>query len=288
MYPGYSPANHEYGKAAEKYGNNAAAARDQGIDIKPAHFHYEIGQGRGVKRATLAGVRAAIAARDTGTGSGAGLGLDGHVANSPKPRAINGQNEDSNAESSAASSARDDATPWKGKPLFVNDVNPTPVDLPGMNNKSPKRGAPLTDNDEGKKTKKAKTNHTDDKDETSIPKEAKVEFEDISQEVNARLKAKEEKRKRKEKKRKNDADVVPEAAAPDAAEEPERPKNKKAKLSEDASEEGVEKKKKKRKTSNNAPEEDSETRKRNGPESDEGQGERKKKKRKRNREANSS
>jgi hypothetical protein len=269
MYPGYSPANHEYGKAAEKYGNKAAAAREQGIDIKPVYLDYEIGQGRGVKRATLAGVRAAIAARDSGSGSGAGFGSDGPVANSSKPRAVNGQAEDSNPERSAASSAMDDATLGKSKPLFVIDVNPTPVNLPGMNNESPKRGVPRTDNGEGRRVKKAKMNHTDEKDKPPSLKEEKVEFEDISQEVEARLKAKEEKRKRKEKKRKKHADIISETVAPDAVEEPERPKKKKVKKNHDA------------------PEETTEAKKRNGLESDEGQGERKKK-RKKNKEANNS
>lgn len=72
MYPGYSPADHQYGKAAEEYGRAAAEAKAKGMEIKHTEVDYEIGQAKGVKRRTLAGIRAAKAARDGGSGSGAG------------------------------------------------------------------------------------------------------------------------------------------------------------------------------------------------------------------------
>ena len=76
MYPGYSPADHEYGKAAEEYGKAAAEARARGIELKHPEAEYEIGQAKGVKRKTLAGIREAQAAKGKGSGSGSGSGTN--------------------------------------------------------------------------------------------------------------------------------------------------------------------------------------------------------------------
>lgn len=258
-------------------GKSAAVARDQVIDTKPTQFDNEHSQGRRSKRTKLAGKRAAIAAYEGGSGSETGLGLDRLAPNVLKRRAVNAVAKAVKVDSGTAKSETRDTTTEKEKPLFVIDVNPTPVDLAGIAITSPKRGASLGDNDAEKKIKKAKTHHDDDDDNgTFPPAEVEVEFEDISQEVDARLKAKEEKRKRKkEKKRKKEADVATEVALRDAIakmEESVRPKTKKQKLRQN----------------HDAAVEATDAKKRNGTESDEGQGERRKKRRKKNKEATDS
>lgn len=271
MHPEYLSVDYEQGNAAEECDQSASETRNQDADIKPAESDDALGQERRAKRTKFGHVRASIAAHKSGTGSG----LNGPVANSSEPRAVNGLAEGPKAEGGMATSANGDEAFDKGKPLFVIDVNPTPVNLAGITIQSPKRGPSLGDNDEGKQTKKAKTYQIDDNVEPSPPEKAEVEFEDISQEVDARLKEKEEKRKRKKgKKRKKGADVTSDVTAPDittTAEEPGRPK-----------------KKNKFRQNYDAPVEATETKKRSGAESDEGQVERKRKRRKKNKGAKDS
>lgn len=264
--------NPEYSAADRNDGKPATVARDQVLDNKPTQFDDEQGQGRRIKRTKLAGIRAAIPAYESGSGSEIGLGLDGLAANILKRRAVNGAAKVVKVDHGTARGETGDAITEKGKPLFVIDVNPTPVDLGGIAIISPKRGASLGDNDEGKKIKRAKTYHNDNDNGTFPPAEAEVEveFEDISQEVDARLKEKEEKRKRKKEKKRKTGAYVPEATA--TIEEPERPK----------------KKKKKSRQNHDAAVGSIDTKKRNGAESDEGQGEKRKKKSKKNKDATDS
>ncbi|KAI9846059.1 MAG: hypothetical protein M1830_007472, partial [Pleopsidium flavum] len=192
MYPGYSPADHEYGKAAFEYGLAVAAARAEGVDFRPGQDpngpEYVIGQAKGEKRKTLAQIKAEKAAA---SGSRSGSGSDTRNPGGPSRN----QPMDGNAKDAGRSSE-----PASGdNPYFVIDTNPTPVQLPGMPNGHAKRAstkpAPSEPTEETK-SKRIKTKHTDSGEET------KVEIEDISEEVDARLKEKEEKRKRKEEKKK--------------------------------------------------------------------------------------
>lgn len=229
MYPGYSPADHEYGKAAEEYGKAAAEARARGEKVHFDDLEYEIGQAKGIKRRTLAGIREAKVAREgagKGVGSGTGSGSDSAIGPTPpNPAATNG---------TAATAKVEQTAPEGDNPYFVIDTKPTPVNLSGTSHQTTKRSAsPPPEPHEGKKHKKQKKKH-----EGELPKgeEAdKVEFEDISGEVDARMKEKEEKRKRKEeKKRKREsagepASTVPVPESADAALEAEKPKKKKSK-----------------------------------------------------------
>ncbi len=229
MYPGYSPADHEYGKAAEEFGRAAAEARAKGVEIKHPEVEYEIGQAKGIKRRTLAGMRGALAAKGQGSGSGSGSGSEGPTTQVPKEKATP-QEKAKDEEAKAP-------TPEGDNPFFVIDTKPTPVNLPGMKTQPVKRSASPPGSTEAKKHKKAKKHH-----EGELPTSAdaaKVEFEDISGEVDARMKEREEKRKRKdEKKRKRESEGDQTEAAeahatssdtPAAVVEVEKPKTKKAK-----------------------------------------------------------
>ena len=211
MYPGYSPADHQYGEAAQEFGSEWSAAKAKGIEFKPAPDgpEYQFGQAKGVKRRTLAKIREAKAARGEGTGSGTGSGSgSGSGSDTAVPPAVSNGSAPKKvySKAKAAEEKAEDQSGDGNNPYFVIDVNPTPVNIPGVSVHLPKRtseGQPESATVE-KKPKKPKQKH-----EGSLPgaAEKKVEFEDISDEVDARLKEKEERRKRKEeKKRKRDSD----------------------------------------------------------------------------------
>lgn len=233
MYPGYSPADHEYGKAAEEYGKAAAEARARGEKVDFDDVEYEIGQAKGIKRRTLAGIREAKAAREAkgkGSGSGTGSGSDSPIGPSPpKLAATNGAPASAKVENEASEG---------DNPYFVIDTKPTPVNFSGTSHQTTKRSvSPPPEPIEGKKHKKSKKKHEGEllKGEDGD----KVEFEDISEEVDARMKEKEEKRKRKEeKKRKRESAGEPASTArvvefADVVVEVEKPKKKKTKYTSD-------------------------------------------------------
>ena len=231
MYPGYSPADHEYGKAAEDFGRVAAEARAKGVEIKHPEVEYEIGQAKGIKRRTLAAMRGAVTAKGQGSGSGPGSGSERPITQVPREKAT--------SEGKAVDEGAEAPTPEGDNPFFIIDTKPTPVNLPGITTQPVKRSASPPGSAEAKKHKKAKKHH-----EGELPigeDAAKVEFEDISGEVDARLKEREEKRKRKEekkRKRESEGDQTEAAEAhatssdtPAARVEAEKPKTKKAKKS---------------------------------------------------------
>lgn len=231
MYPGYSPADHEYGKAAEEFGRVASEARAKGVEIKHPEVEYEIGQAKGIKRRTLAAMRKKSAAKGQASGSGSGSGSEGPTTQVPS--------EKSTSQAKAKEEKDEAPTPEGDNPFFIIDTNPTPVNLPGITNQPVKRSASPSGSPETKKQKKAEKHH-----EGELPTSegaVKVEFEDISGEVDARIKEKEEKRKLKEerkRKRESEGDQTEAAKAhatisdtPAAAVEVETPKKKKAKQS---------------------------------------------------------
>ena len=237
MYPGYSPADHEYGKAAEEYGKAAAEARAKGIELKHPEAEYQVGQAKGAKRKTLAEIQEAQAAKDrtsgSGTGSGTGSGSEGPLKQKSKGDATtNGQ----------ASTEKVQEPSLEGdNPYFIVDTKPTPVNIPGMSSQSLKRSASPQEAVEVKKHKKAKKRHDGEMPKGEDPQE--VQTEDISEQVDARMKEKEQRRKMKEeKKRKRASEGEPAATAdePQATAEPstvaaesERPKKKKIKKLEE-------------------------------------------------------
>ena len=189
MYPGYSPADHEYGKAAEEYGKAVAEAQRRGVEI-PQHpdVEYKVGQAKGTKPyRTLAEIKV--------------TGTETHGQ-----RPVNGSSEENGAVGSSTEIQTDqkieENPPTNGNQYFVIDTQPTPVNFDistAPDKRSSKRNSPEAG--EGSKPKKQKKKHSGD-----LPL-SPGETHDISEEVEARLKTKEDKKKRREeKKRKRESE----------------------------------------------------------------------------------
>ncbi|KAI9695734.1 MAG: hypothetical protein M1836_006100 [Candelina mexicana] len=203
MYPGYSPADIEYGKAAQEAGQVIAQVKASGGQWQPAPDgpQYSVGKMHGKRKAMFQ--KPKDEEKQDGDIS--------HQMGTNDKAAANG--EDKGGEGETLS--------------FVVDTNPPPVNIPDVGKKSNKRSSANSFPPEpiAKKSKKAKTKD-----------EPKVDTEDISAEVDARMKDKDAKKeeknkKREEKKRKRsmDASDVAAASVDGAAEER---KSKKAKKSE--------------------------------------------------------
>ena len=229
MYPGYSPADHQYGKAAEEYGKAVAEAKRKGVVI-PKHpdIDYQIGQGKGIKRKSLAQIRE-MQQNQSGSGSGSG-----EEDPSAEKQQMNGRVGSAKVKTEETATKDMDTKTENNNPIFVIDTQPTPVNIPGHLSSHSKREAGV-EATEGKTSKKPKKKHSGDLPAASARTD---ETEDISAEVDARMTEKEEKRKRREdKKRKRESekseDASTEAAEPvtDAAERiGEKPKKKKKKV----------------------------------------------------------
>ena len=203
MYPGYSPKDHEYGKASMEAGQAFAEAKKRGLELPqdPKAPSFVVGQAHGAKRRMMF--------QDKGDQK------DGQQQNgtegAPKADAAD------DGEEEATSAAAED-----GNPYFVIDTDPTPVDIPKDKTSKKRSSADRSPREPPtKKSKKAKT-------ETSQEgQEPKVEFEDISAEVDERLKAKEAKRKaREEKKRRRESGESAVAESTEATVGTEKPKKK--------------------------------------------------------------
>ena len=217
-----------YGSAAMEVGRAAAAAKAQGVEWKPpADIDYQVGQGKGLKRKKLAEIRAAKRSQG-GNGSGSGSGTD-----TPAP-AVNGNSGEKNfaspkpTEPKAAGGVTEST-----QPDFFIDTKPTPVNLPFATKKPSKRSSPDPDPAEGTRVKKIKENH--DGKAPTAPKPGQIEKEDISVDVDKRMKEKEERRKKrdeqkKEKKRKREMEdssaLVAESSNIVDVEKPKRKKSK--------------------------------------------------------------
>ena len=224
MYPGYSPADHEYGKAASEYGKAAARARAHGIEIEHGDMEYTIGQAKGTKRKALAETRNAKTENQELEPVAESTKITG--AFRPRPLV---------SEVKSSSGKLEDAALGGENPHFVIDTEPTPVNLPGISHKPSKRDQPPSqEGTANPKHKKAKKNH-----EGPLPEgdaTDAVQFEDITGEVEARLKEKDEKLKRKEKKkRKRESEGEPAVSSitvdktEGTSEVSEKPKKKKSK-----------------------------------------------------------
>lgn len=190
MYPGYSPADHEYGQASQEFGEQWSAAKAQGAEFKPSPNgpQYEFNQPRQAKRKASRNAQADASAQNSST--------------EPKPTSQPADSEPAvsdgvkyhkrqkraHIKDTMATAAEHGDTIILDNQYFRIDKKPTPVSVRTI---SP---SPLGH----KYPKKAKIKH----DGTVLGvQEKRVEFEDITDEVDARLKVKDEKRKRKEEKK---------------------------------------------------------------------------------------
>ena len=200
MCPDYSLVDHRWENAAEEFGVKVAFAEAQGKEHKPSEDgpQYETGQAKRSARQTLAQMRVSKARPEKGNGAGA----ESRSKHTVKLGTAH------TTKSNGASQAQSEPTSDLGNPYFVIDVNPTPVAIPRLAHRPFKRSSEdrnSPDMNEARKHKKAKKEHNDDLPMTVSNEQ--VEFEDISGEVDLRMKEKEEKRKRKEeKKRKREAE----------------------------------------------------------------------------------
>ncbi|KAL8974266.1 MAG: hypothetical protein Q9197_001493 [Variospora fuerteventurae] len=235
MYPGYSPANHEYGKAAEEFGRYASAAKQKGIDLKADGIDYKVGQSKGLGHMTLAQIRAANAGEGGTASSASNVGMAAAAAAAPKTSKVSEKKGEGEPNTAA------EKTPTAGDPMFFMDPNPTPLNLSTAANSSAKRKAtpePPLDANTSKKQKK-KHGEAPKPDEAQEPVEpVRIEYDDISGEVDARLAEKEERRKlkeqrREEKKNKNKRKRDSEGSVSGAVAAEEKPKKKKVKPEED-------------------------------------------------------
>lgn len=204
MYPGYSPADHVYGSAAMEAGQAAAAARKAGIELKPpVEIEYEVGQGRGLKRKKLADIKAAKASQQDNEGR-SDQGTD-----APAP-ATNSHRQDAEPTDAQAVDTKPTAGSTEStQPAFFVDTKPTPVNLPFTAKPTSKRPSLEPEPLKEVTAKKLKEKH--DGDIPNAPEPGQMEKEDISAEVEKRMKEKEEKRRKKhelnkEKKRKRETE----------------------------------------------------------------------------------
>lgn len=238
MYPGYSPADHEYGAAAEEYGTFASEAKKRGEELVPEGVEYQLGQSKGVKKnGTLEQIRTAKKlkeGKDSGSGSGSGSGSD----DAPASKQVNGDRKThENAKKKQKISNGPEDGSGNEEPVFVVDTQPMKVNMDGIN--ASKRSATPPESTEMENHKKAKKSH-----DGALPSGDENEaFEDISAEVEEKLNEKREKKKKpeeaKKRKRKREsngeedmaAEPVVAASQSDGAndEKPEKRKKKKSK-----------------------------------------------------------
>ena len=239
MYPGYSPADHEYGRAAQELGEAVGKARAVGLEVKIPEDgpEYEIGQSKSAFRGNLAKIRAAKVERGLPILPDDALAYKEQTAQATPNVAIsNGYMEELEPKAPASEETR---------PLFVVDTKPTPVSLPvdshkptKQNSKSPKNRSPPSGIEQNSPKKSKQKHDGDPHDET------RIELEDISAEVDARMKEKEKRRKYKEeKKRKREsegdsAELATENGISGDAEEVKRKKKKKKTKKSDETAEG--------------------------------------------------
>ncbi|ERF71522.1 hypothetical protein EPUS_00511 [Endocarpon pusillum Z07020] len=193
MYPGYSPADHIYGEAAQEYGERAAELKRKGVDLQldPNGPQYVVGQNKkprllSQEPETLAGSVSSTSAPSMRSQGQGGEPMEGVELSTGEPQYF----------------------VIDSKPSVVADLGEMQKQKNKANDKAKRRvsfkeeqeGEAASNNSfEPRKHKKAKM-ITSETPAAVIPEPA-VQEEDISAEVEARLKAKEEKRKRKEEKK---------------------------------------------------------------------------------------
>ena len=196
MYPGYSPADHIYGEAAQEYGQYAAERKRQGIELEadPNGPQYEVGQ-----------------SRRAGQSQGASEEPDVSHAeiSDPKEQAV--QNDETLGEPMEGVLQSDNASQY-----FVIDTKPTPrEELPNFISQSAPRKSKdkrrvsfveeenIPDKNGDSRERKRKRSKITNQEDNTVALQSRQPAEDLSTEVEARLQAKEEKKKRREEKKRS-------------------------------------------------------------------------------------
>lgn len=193
MYPGCPTEDHEYGKIIGEYGRAAVNTQARGEEFIPAGVDHEVGQGKSVKRRKLSHSKATTAARENVSGYSLGSGSDSAaMKGANEPAVINGQ---------AGHGRPAEGIAEKRNPHFFVDTEPSPVNLSGVPYRPLKRSSSPPEPTNANKTKRHKMKHDGDLHENT--ENDYVELEDISAEVDARMKEKEERRKKERKRKRN-------------------------------------------------------------------------------------
>ncbi|KAI9816911.1 MAG: hypothetical protein M1827_001556 [Pycnora praestabilis] len=203
IYPGYSPADLKYGEATMEAGQAIAQARAKGMDMQrdPNGPRYEVAQAHGKKRKLMS-------QQKKDDDEKVGMNGDGAVV------------QQATAEESTEGGIRAEGN-GDNSGFFI-DTKPTSVNIPTALNPPTKRTsmsrspAPSFPEPVRKKQKKSKTEPTTARNNGSAAT-PQVEFEDISAEVDARLKEREAKRsklKNEERKRRRESGDLAEAPIP--------------------------------------------------------------------------
>ncbi|KAL8814272.1 MAG: hypothetical protein Q9223_006493 [Gallowayella weberi] len=267
-HPGYYFKTHKYGEAAQQSGNYVSQAKRNGQHIMPEGVEYESGQSKALSSSMLEQMRAKkVVQNGTSSVSASGSGSKPATA----PRELNGA-----SKKVRFSDLHQEASQPVGQ-VFFTDSQPTPVNTPSTLNPPQKRKEISPDEhplepvqarpEEARLPKKAKKSHVGQTTEShgvredakspqistsqtkgnteQAPEEIQIEYDDITAELDKRMKEKEEKRRHKdwlkeEKKRKRDSEASTAEAAVDTAalttevEKPKKKKKKKSRKSEDA------------------------------------------------------
>lgn len=199
MYPGYSPADHIYGEAAQEFGAHAAELKRKGMDLKldPNGPEYVVGQNKKPRNSS----------QEPGQMQPASV-------SSSNEEKVGGQAiEGDPMEGVEQSTSESQYFVIDSKPSPISDVGEIQKHKNKANDKAKRRVSFKGEQDLGEasinssdtpRTKRAKASRMESP--AAAKSNSVVPEEDLSAEVEARLKAKEEKRKRKEeKKRKRDS-----------------------------------------------------------------------------------
>ncbi|KAI9734443.1 MAG: hypothetical protein M1818_006831 [Claussenomyces sp. TS43310] len=227
MYPGYSPAHVTYDEASSEFGKAVGSLRQQGQDWKPPADgpEFVVGQGKGSKR-----VEKKVEKMEK-------VVEDGLVGGRVEIKTVKAATQKSEPEEEGDNQ------------YFVIDTNPTPVITAGV-----KRSAETEDEGEGegeeetggerKKSKKEKKEKKEKKKTGEAEQPVAVETEDITAEVDAKLKAKH----KKESKRRRESGGDEEEKVVKKSKKDKKDKSKKRDGSDGENEDGEGKKKKRKKS----------------------------------------
>ena len=168
MYPGYSPADHVYGRAAEEFGREWQLAKQHGVEFKSSKNgpEYKFGQSRIGKKVDLSTLPAGSKEVD---------------GSNSLPSDTIAQVKNNTGEGQAFAS--DDNA------FFIIDTNPAPVNTAVPSHSPLKRFA---DQEPGKESKKVKVKYRPSHITT---KQERIETEDITREVDERIREKDARRK---------------------------------------------------------------------------------------------
>ena len=178
MYPGYSPADVQYGEPAREFGEQWTQAKEQGAEFSSEQDgpQYEIGQAKGTKRhrKSIAQIREELAIR----GDPLALASKSQTSETER-RPDSGARNGASGSSASSRTEKDRSAPLPADPvanegalLYVVDTKPTPVNLsqlaPSMETRGAKGDGSVT-RDQTRKKRKLQEDAAQGVDEATPP-----------------------------------------------------------------------------------------------------------------------